>query len=301
MSSNVLNVAIQGASGAFHEVASREFFGYDSIDIIPCERFEDEFEAILENRADCAAIAVENSVVGALLSNLSLITQSGMEIFGEHYLRIEQNLMALEGQSVSDIREIWSHPVAIQQCREFLHPLRKNGVKVREHPDTAMSAKDIADKGLRGVAAIAGVNSAKKYGLSIMASGIESNKHNYTRFLFVAPAERAKDLIRKYCEAVPDKSSVCFTLPHKPGKLAEVLAQVSKYGIDLTKIQSLPVPGREWEYLFFLDMTFDDKSSYFSLISVLGKMCDKLTLLGEYRRGTVAPLPSRLLSERDGE
>jgi prephenate dehydratase len=292
-----MKVAIQGTFGAFHEVAAREFFGDHIVDIVPCERFEDEFVAISENRADCAVIAVENSVAGTLLSNLSLIAESGMGIFAEHYLRIEQNLMALKGETISDIREVRSHPVAIQQCRDFLEDLRRDGVTIVDHPDTAMSARDIASKGLRGVAAIAGVSAAEKYDLSVLASGIESNKNNFTRFLFVAPLERRGDLGTLYAD-VCNKSSICFTLPHKPGKLAAVLAQVSRYGLDLTKIQSLPVPGREWEYLFFLDMTFDDRRDYLSVIRELEKVCDKLTLLGEYRRGAVASLPSMQLSEQ---
>jgi prephenate dehydratase len=154
---------------------------------------------------------------------------------------------------------------------------------------------------LLGVAAIAGVTAAEKYGLSIMASGIESNKNNFTRFLFVAPAVRAKDLVNEYCKGIPDKSSICFTLPHKPGKLASVLGRVSEYGLDLTKIQSLPVPGREWEYLFYMDMVFEDKGDYISVISELGEMCDKLILLGEYCRGAVISRPSRQPSERVGE
>ncbi|MDP3452303.1 MAG: prephenate dehydratase [Bacteroidales bacterium] len=279
-----VSVAIQGGFGAFHEIAAKEFFKNQDVEIIPCDTFADLFEVLQEHRADCGIVAVENSVAGSLLSNHSLINDSNLPVVGEHYLRIVQNLLALPGERIEDIKEIHSHPVAIMQCNTFLNELRKKGVKVVDSLDTALSAKRIRDEHLRGTGALAGDLAAEMYGLDILRAGVESNKRNFTRFIIIAASEKVKDILNLTGETV-NKSSLCFSLPHLQGKLSHVLSVLSIYGMNLTKIQSLPIVGREWEYLFYTDLVFDNYSIYLKAIEAIKPITENLRVLGEYRQG----------------
>jgi len=270
---------VQGGYGSFHEIAARKYFFNEKIGLVDCHTFEELFEAISKKEADCAVMAIENSVAGSLLSNYALVKNSGMNISGEVYLKIVQNLIALPGQCMKDIKVIYSHPMAILQCRKFLDPLREKGVEIVETIDTALSAKYIRDKKVRGAAALASEVAAGMYQLEVIAESVESNSRNYTRFLVVEPADAAEKNINS------DKASICFSLPHKVGSLSQVLSVLAYYGINLTKIQSLPIVGKEWEYFFYLDLLFEDYSMYKKALSAISPLIDQLQVLGEYISG----------------
>lgn len=277
---NRQRIAIQGGPGAFHEIAARQYFNDTELEIIPCDTFIDLFESVRSGSADSAVVAIENSVAGSLIPNYALLRRSELKVTGEVYLRIVQNLIALPGQKIDDIREIHSHPMAIMQCEDFLLPLRNRGVKVIESIDTALSAKWIRDNSLAGVAALASDLAAQMYGLEILAESVESNKRNFTRFLIIEPeTEKGNDLEEN------NKASICFSLAHQVGSLSQVLSVLAYYKINLTKIQSLPVIGKEWEYLFYLDILYDDASMYRKGLSAIEPLIDQLQILGEYRSG----------------
>ncbi len=279
-----VSVAIQGGFGAFHEIAAKEFFRSVNVEIIPCDTFADLFEELKELRVDCGIVAVENSVAGSLLSNHSLINDSNLPVVGEHYLRVVQNLLALPGERVEDIKEIHSHPVAIMQCSNFLNQLRKSGVKIVDSLDTALSAKRIRDENLKGTGALAGDLAAEMYGLEILRAGVESNKRNFTRFIVIAADKKVEQILDMDANPV-NKASLSFSLPHLQGKLSHVLSVLSIYGMNLTKIQSLPIVGREWEYLFYTDLVFDDYNIYRKAIDAIRPITENLKILGEYRQG----------------
>ncbi|MBT7302409.1 MAG: prephenate dehydratase [Victivallales bacterium] len=269
-------VAIQGIQGSFHDIAARQYFG-DEITIVPCTTFAEQFAALDTYAADTAMMAIENSVAGSILSNYSLVRSSRARIVGEIYLRIAQNLMALPGQRVEDITEVRSHPMAINQSRVWFdaHP----HIRLVEWGDTASSAKVIADEGLMGVGAIASELAAEMYGLELLGREIETNKRNYTRFLILSEHDI------KGLEGHPDKASLCFSLPHQPGSLARALSILSYYDVDLSKIQSLPIIGREWQYLFYIDLAFDDPVRYRQALSAMRPLTETFEELGEYQRG----------------
>ncbi len=277
-----LRVAIQGGYGAFHEIAARKYYQEINIEIIPCDTFIDLFESVALGKADSAVVAIENSVAGSLIPNYALLSRSEFNVTGEVYLRIVQNLIGLPGQEINDIKEIHSHPMAILQCQEFLEPLRHRGVKVVESIDTALSAKWIRENDLKGVAALASDLAADMYGLELIASSVESNKRNFTRFLVVEPVKTPEE--REIKES-GNKASICFTLPHHVGSLSQVLSVLAYYKINLSKIQSLPIVGREWEYFFYLDVLYDDYTMYKKALSAIQPLIDQLQILGEYQSG----------------
>ncbi len=264
-------IAIQGFRGCFHEQAAVKFYGDPSI--VECATFEDLFKSIEQGRADAAIMAIENTVSGGLLPNYELLRKHGIQIKGETFLRIVQNLMVMPGQKIEDIKEVRSHYMAINQTRPFFkqHP----HIKLVESEDTAKSAEDIAKDGLMGVGAVASQLAAELYGLEIIAPSIETYKQNFTRFLILDPAiEVPKEEINKV--------SMCFTLPHTSGSLAKILTILSFYGLNLTRIQSLPIPGREWQYFFYADMKFDSYSVYSQAVAAVRPLMEDLKILGEY-------------------
>jgi len=199
-------------------------------------------------------------------------------IVGEHKLRIEHNLVALPGQTLEDVEEVYSHPIALMQCEDFLD--QHHQMKAIESDDTALSAKEIADKKLTKRAAICSSLAAEKYGLEILAKGIETNKRNFTRFLIIAETALAEEMIKG---TLLNTSTLVFTLPHEEGSLAKVLSILSFYHINLTKIQSLPIIGREWEYQFYIDLTFDDYTRYRQSLDAIRPLTKDFQLLGEYK------------------
>jgi len=282
--SHIVSVAIQGGFGAFHEIAAKKFFGNNTITIIPCETFSDLFEELRAKRVDCGIVAIENSVAGSLLQNHSFISESGLPVIGEQYLRVVQNFIAMPGQSIDDIKEVHSHPVAIQQCHLFLNELRKKGVKIVDSVDTALSAKWIRDEHLMGVGALASDLAASMYDLEVLRAGVEDNRRNFTRFMIIAESDKVKQLAKIANQSV-NKASLCFSLPHQQGKLSHVLSVLSIYNMNLTKIQSLPIVGVEWEYLFYIDLIFGDHKRYKQALDAIKPLTAHLQILGEYQNG----------------
>jgi prephenate dehydratase len=275
-----LKVAIQGVAGAFHDMAARRYFAPAEIDIVPCNTFKEAFDAVKKGTADMAIVAIENSLGGSLLPNYTLLNNSGLTIAGEIYLRIEQHLMGLPGQQPEDITEVQSHPMAIIQCEDFLEPFRQRGVKIIDTVDTALSARWIAENKAIGVAALASELAAEMYGLEIIRRGVETNKRNFTRFLVLGPQQTVNTL-RKTGE-VTDKATVSFTLPHETGSLSKVLSVLAFYKINLTKIQSAPIIGKEWEYIFYIDLIYSDKQMFSRSLEAIDPLTDQLHILGEY-------------------
>jgi len=271
-------VAIQGVSGAFHEIAARQYFEGEEIEILPCITFKDLFKALAADDSLLGIIAIENTIAGSLLQNHNLLRESGCLIVGEHKLRIEHNLAALPGQRIEDLEEVYSHPMALMQCEDFLD--EHHSLKAIESEDTALSAKEIADKNLFRRAAICSSLAAEKYGLEIVAKGIETNKRNFTRFLMIAEPTLAEKMIKG---TLLNKSTLVFTLPHEEGSLAKVLSILSFYHVNLTKIQSLPIIGREWEYQFYINLTFDDYTRYRQSLDAIRPLTKDFQLLGEYK------------------
>ncbi len=273
-------VAIQGVSGAFHEIAARQYFNGEEIEIVPCVTFRDVFNVMNEDPDVLGIIAIENTIAGSLLQNHNLLRESGSLIIGEHKLRISHTLAAMPGQGINEIKEVHSHPIALMQCEEFLE--QHHHLRAVESDDTALSAKEIAENTILGRAAICSRFAAEKYGLEIIADGIETNKRNFTRFLIVAAPELAEKMTK---DIRLNKSSMVFTLPHEEGSLAKVLSILSFYRVNLTKIQSLPIVGREWEYQFYISLTFDNYERYHQSLDAVRPLLKDFQLLGEYQEG----------------
>jgi prephenate dehydratase len=270
-----MKIAVQGEKGCFHEVAARQYFCYDEIDIVPCSTFDMTLSSVIEGKADLAMMAIENARSGSILYNYSLIRESGLKMLGEHNLRIRQNLMALPGQTIHEIKQIRSHPIALAQCMTFLNQYPE--ITLVESDDTAGSAKLISEHRLKKIAAIASADAAEIYGLEILAPGIETYKKNYTRFLVIGSGEKGnKD---------GNKVSICFATGHKPGSLAAVLVKLAEMNINLSKIQSVPRLNGDWEYMFYLDLELPDNSDIGLIESVLAKYTSNLEVLGIYNKG----------------
>jgi len=273
-------IAIQGEIGSFHDVACHRYFENEELKLICCDTFEDVFASLKADKQTIGMVAIENTIAGSLLHNYELLRDSGMSIIGEHKLRISHSLLCLPDEDWNDITEVNSHPVALMQCRDFLK--RHPKFKVVETDDTAGAAKNINQQRLKGHAAICSKFAAPLYGMKVLEEGIETNKHNFTRFLVVCNPELAFELSIK---EESNKSSIVFSLAHTEGQLSQVLSIFSFYKINLTKIQSLPIIGREWEYLFYVDLTFDNYMRYRQSIDAMQPLTTNLTILGEYKDG----------------
>jgi prephenate dehydratase len=270
-----MKISIQGESGSFHEVAARQYFSYDDIEIVPCPTFDLTLNTVKSGEADFAVMAIENARSGSILYNYTLIRESGLRILGEHSLRIRQNLMALPGQQITDIHEIRSHPIALAQCMTFLNQFP--GMTLIEAEDTAGSARQISENRLKGVAAIASAISADIYGLDILAEGIETYKQNYTRFHVIGSEDKGN--------TKGNKVSICFSTGHKPGSLAKVLVKLAELQINLSKIQSVPRLNGDWEYMFYLDLELNKNTKSGVIQRVLAKYTSNLEILGVYFKG----------------
>ncbi|MDO4524728.1 MAG: prephenate dehydratase [Bacteroidales bacterium] len=272
-------VAIQGVKGCFHEIAAREFFQGEEIEAVECETFEKLF-ATVKREGIIATLAIENTIAGNLLQNHILLKESGLKIAGEQKIRIRHNLVALPGQELESIKEVYSHPIALMQIRNFLEDHKF--LKAVEWDDTASSAKMIAHEQCMGKAGVCSEWAAEIYGLEILAKGIETNKRNFTRFLVIADPWTVDDIKK---DQTPNKASLVFRLPHDEGSLAKVLSIMSYYDMNLTKIQSMPIIGREWEYEFYVDLRFEDYLKYKQSIEAFQPLTKDLVILGEYREG----------------
>lgn len=273
-------VAIQGVVGSYHDIAAHQYFQNEEIELICCSTFEEVFEHIRRDSSIIGMVAIENTIAGSLLHNYELLRDSGTTIIGEHKLRISHSLLCLPDEDWDDLIEVNSHPVALAQCRDFLN--KHANLKVVETADTAGSAKDISSKQLKGHAAICSKFAAPIYGMKVLEEGIETNKHNFTRFLVISDPWQADELRNRKDS---NKANIVFSLPHCEGSLSQILSIFSFYRISLTKIQSLPIIGREWEYLFYVDVTFDDYMRYHQSIDAITPLIKELKILGEYVEG----------------
>ena len=246
--------------------------------LICCATFEEVFENIKRDPTVIGMLAIENTIAGSLLHNYELLREADITVVGEHKLHISHCICCLPEDSWETVQEVHSHPVALMQCRGFLanHP----ELKAVESEDTAGSAKYIAEHQCRGWAAICSAEAAKLYGMKILEDHIEDNKHNFTRFLVTCHPQKA-DFLRPLQDT--DKSSLVFALPHEEGSLSQVLSILSFYRINLTKIQSLPIIGHEWEYLFYVDVTYDTLTRYRQSIDAIMPLTRELKILGEYK------------------
>ena len=270
-------VTIQGVNGCFHDAAARAFFEGEDIEVIPCETFNSMFDTLKSDASLIGIMAIENTIAGSLLQNHELLRVNGLKVVGEYKMRISHVLAALPGQTIDELTEVNSHPMALMQCEQYLlgHP----NLKMVEKSDTAGSAQEIAEQHLTGHAAICGKYAAELYGLNILEEGIETNKRNFTRFLILAdPVMEAEMIAGKKI----NKASLVFTLPHTQGSLAKILTIFSFYDINLSKIQSIPIIGREWEYRFFINLTFDDVVRYRQSIDAVRPLIRDFRILGEY-------------------
>jgi len=270
-----MRISVQGEKGCFHEVAARQFFCNDDIEIVPCSTFDSTLNSVKEGKADLAMMAIENARSGSILYNYNLIRESGLKMLGEHNLRIKQNLLALPGQTIHDIKQIRSHPIALAQCMTFLNQYPE--ITLVESDDTAGSAKLISEHRLRKIAAIASLSAAKIYELEILAEGIETYKKNYTRFLVIGSEDKGTKK--------GNKVSICFATGHKPGSLAAVLVKLAEMNINLSKIQSVPRLNGDWEYMFYLDLELPDSSNMAVIESILKECTRNLEILGIYNKG----------------
>lgn len=275
-----MKIAIQGIKGSFHHIVAEKFFGKD-IELAECMSFT-EIPVLLKNdEADSAVMAIENSIAGAILPNYTLIDEYELSIEGELYINIHHHLMGLKGQDLSDIREVWSHPMALLQCRKFFreHP----NIKLIEEKDTAEVARRISQNGITGVAAVASRMAADLFGLEIISSDIQTIKNNSTRFFVLKKSKNAPYHPSKVPN-IKDKASIKFVTKHNKGSLAEVLDIFAKHDINLTKIQSLPIIESPWSYAFFIDLVIDDFVLYKNALHLLEKKVHHLKVLGEYHQ-----------------
>ena len=276
----VRRVAIQGIKGSFHDIAAHHYFVGERLQLVECDTFEDVFASMSKDADMVGLVAIENTIAGSLLHNYELLRESGMTIVGEHKLRISHSIMCLPDDNWADVTEVNSHPVALMQCRAFLSA--HHGLKVVEVDDTAGAARNISIHQLHGHAAICHKDAATIYNMKILEEGIETNKHNFTRFLVLTSQENASRLRDREST---NKSSLVFSLPHEEGSLSAILSVLSFYKINLTKIQSLPIIGREWEYLFYIDLTFTDYHRYRQSLDAIRPLTREMRILGEYSTG----------------
>ncbi|HMU47580.1 MAG TPA: prephenate dehydratase [Chitinophagaceae bacterium] len=269
-------VSIQGYEGSFHQVAARFFYGRQ-VEIIPCGTFHDVIKiALNKNESDGGVMAIENSIAGSILPNYNLLQKSDLRIIGEIYLQVKQNLLVNHGVSLEDIKEVHSHSMALQQCYEFLE---KYNWKLVETEDTALSARHIHQHRATHIAAIASKLAAELYDLHILAPDIHTLKNNYTRFLFLE-RKGESDVVKD-----ADKASVNFHTDHSKGSLAKVLTRIAEGGINLSKLQSFPIPGSDFKYSFHADMEFDSVNRFEQVIESIKPLTAAIKIYGVYKKG----------------
>lgn len=270
-------VSIQGYEGSFHQMAARQFFGKD-VEVITCATFREVVRvACSRKESEGGVMAIENSIAGSILPNYNLLQKSDLRVVGEIYLQINQHLLVNPGVKLEDIREVHSHHMALLQCIDFLE--KYPGWKLVETEDTALSAKHLQQHRSRHHAAIASKLAAELFGLDVLVPNIHTMKNNYTRFLILQREENAM-AVRE-----PDKASVNFHTDHSRGSLARVLTKIAEGGINLSKLQSFPIPGSEWEYSFHADMEFEDIGQFNEVIEAIRPITAELKIYGVYKKG----------------
>jgi prephenate dehydratase len=269
-------VAIQGYEGSFHQEAARQFFGKE-VEVIPCATFREVVKiGANKKESDGAVMAIENSIAGSILPNYNLLQKSNLKIVGEVYLQIRQNLLVNPGVKLEDIKEVHSHTMALQQCYDFLD---KHKWKLVETEDTALSAKHIYQHKSKHIAAIASKLAAELYNLEIIGPAIQTMKNNYTRFL-ILQREAVAPVITN-----ADKASVNFVTDHSKGSLARVLTKIAEGGINLSKLQSSPIPGSDFKYSFHADMEFETINQFQQVIEDITPSTVELKIYGIYKNG----------------
>lgn len=271
-------ICIQGYEGSFHQVAARSFFG-KQVEVIPCATFRELVRISLDQKQSAGGImAIENSIAGSILPNYNLLQKSKLKVIGEVYLSISQNLMVNPGVLLEDIKEVHSHPMAILQCLDYLE---KYGWKLVETEDTALSAKHIHQKHNKHAAAIASKLAAELYGMDVIAPNIQTQKNNVTRFL----------VLKREAEALAvsnaDKASIYFQTNHSKGILSKVLATIAEGGINLSKLQSMPIPGSNFKYGFYADMDFDSRKQFDYVMNAIESLTNSVKIFGVYKKGKV--------------
>jgi len=269
-------VAIQGAEGSNHHKVARDFYGSE-IHLKECMSFDVLVDSLLDGSADLGVMALENTIAGSIIPNYALIDKYNLHIIGEEYLHIHHHLMGLKGQEIKDVKEIWSHPMALLQCKEFFkkHP----HIKLVEDVDTAEVAKRISKENLIGIGAIAPKIAAEIFNLKVIEDEIQTIKDNATRFVIVQTQEPNIGI-----EEI-NKASLKFELNHKRGSLAAILNVLSDCKMNLTKIQSIPVIETPWKYSFFVDVTFDNYKNFEKAKAIIAIMTEEFKVLGTYKNG----------------
>lgn len=271
-----MKIAIQGIEGCFHQIAANKYFD-SNVEVLCCDNFPRLInEVVSGENCDLGIMAIENSIAGSILQNYKLLQQSGLKIIGEAYLPIVQNLIAFPGTKIEEILEIFSHPMAIYQCGDYLDTL--SNIKVIEKEDTAGSVKEIKSNNWVNKAAIASGLSANLYGMEVITPSIETNKKNYTRFLIIGKNE-SKEL------AKTNKATLYFSAAHSKGSLAEILTDIANHDINLSKLQSYPILGKTWQYYFYVDLEYDSYKSYQKMIKSITEKTTELKVLGNYNKG----------------
>lgn len=271
-------IAIQGIKGSFHYQAAQEYFG-NQITIMECNSFDKVAQSLLKNEADLGVMAIENSIAGSILPNYALIDRLKLNIIGEHYIDIQQNLMALLGQDLNDLKEVHSHPMALLQCKQFFENYPH--IKLVEDTDTASTAQRIHQKQLLGIGAIGSKSAAELYNLEIIRHSIQTMKVNATRFVILTTKEEKIDRNQV------NKASLKFQVHHKRGSLATVLNVISDCRINMTKIQSLPVIETPWKYAFFVDIVFENYEDFEKAQKLLSIMAEDFKVLGIYKNALI--------------
>lgn len=265
-------IAIQGERGSNSHMAAVEMLG--AVEVVACGVSAEVMESVLSGRVDAAVLPIENSLHGSVAEHYDLLLASAVRIDGESLLRIRHNLIAAPGVRVEEIRTVISHPVALSQCRKFLGELK--GAKAVPFYDTAGSVKHLMEAGLRDTAGVAPELAAKEYGAEVLVEGIEDHSQNYTRFHLLRREGDAR------MEGVANKLTVAFAVEHRPGTLVAALERLRDAGVDLTKIESRPVPGKPWEYVFYVELRFAGEAMADAAIAALRKECGMVKELGRY-------------------
>ena len=268
-------VAIQGGEASFHEIIAHQTLGQE-IEIVPCATFRKVAAAVENGEADVAVMAIENSIAGSILANYNILQRGTLKIVGEAYLHIRQHLMVNPGVKLEDIREVHSHPMALQQCADYLD---EHDWKLVEAADTALSAKEIAENGSLTSAAIASSAAAERYGMEIIAPDIHTIKNNHTRFLILAP-EKSNIVAHG-----ANKASIYFKTNHEQGTLFKVLQAMENTDMNMTKLQSYPIPSEPWHYMFHVDMEFGNVESFIRTLDAMRAESSEMQVYGIYKKG----------------
>lgn len=271
-------IAIQGIQGSFHHLVAQQYYRED-VPVLECMSFAELTKSLVNGNASEGVMAIENSIAGSILPNYALIDENKLQVVGEHYIPIDMNLMVLPGQKLEDIKKVYSHPMALLQCKEFFKQYPH--IKLIEDADTAEVARRIAEKESHKIAAVASKAAAKLFGLEILAESIHTKKSNATRFLIISTKKKEPngDII--------DKASLKFELESKRGSLVSVLNILRDFNLDMTKIQSMPIIESPWKYSFFIDVTFDNYEEFLKAVGILEVMTEQLTILGTYKNSLI--------------